>query len=98
MILDFDADSDNTDDETTETPSCRTITKIIRIHSIYQMMIYTVTDGKIKFILHVMKCQSVYSRCCSHSTITSLNKIGVFTSYDDVRRGRALLASYAIKE
>ena len=50
------------------------------------------------YLLHVMTGQSVYSRCRSRSTNTTLNKIGVFTSYDNVRRGRALLASYAIKK
>ena len=45
-----------------------------------------------------MTDQSVYSRCHSCSTITSLNKINVSTSYEDVRRGRVLLASYAIKK
>ena len=98
MILDFDDDSDDTDDEVTETPSCRTITKSIRTYSTYQMIVYTVTDEKIKTPLHVMAGQSVYSRCLSHSTIASLNKIGVSTSYDDVRRGRDLLALYAIKK
>ena len=61
-------------------------------------MVYTVTNGKIKTPLHVMTGQSVYSKCCNRSTITSLNKIGVSTSYDDVQRARALLASYAIEK
>ena len=78
---------------------CRTITKSIRAYSIYQLMVYnTVTDGKIKTPLHVLTGQSVYSRYRSRSTITSLNKIGVSTIYDNVRRVRALLASYAIKK
>ena len=47
-------------------------------------MVYTVTDGKIKTPLHVMTGQSVYFGRCSCSTITSLNKISVSTSYDDV--------------
>ena len=98
MILDPDDDSDNIDDEATETPLCRTITKRIPAYSIDQMMVYTVTDGKTKTPLHVMTGQSVYSGRCSCSTITSLNKISVSTSYDDVRRGRALLASYVIKK
>ena len=51
------------------------------------MMVYTVTNGKIKTPLHVMTGQSVYSRCRSSRTITSLDKIGVSTSYDNVRRG-----------
>ena len=84
MILDPDDDSDNIDDETTETPLCRTITKRIPAYSIYQMMVYTVTDGKIKTPLHVMTGQSVYFGRCSCSTITSLNKISVSISYDDV--------------
>ena len=62
------------------------------------MMVYTVTDGKLKTPMHVMTDQSVYSRCCSRSTITSLNKESVSTSYSDVRRGQTLLASYAIKK
>ena len=98
MIFDSDDDSDDADDEATETPSCRTITKSIRAYYIYQMMVYTITDGKIKTPLHVITGQSVYSGCRSRSTITSFDKIGVFTSYDNMRRVRALLTSYAIKK
>ena len=76
--------------------SCRTIIKRIFAYSIYQMMIDAATDSKNKTLLHVMMGQSFYSQCHSHSTIISLNKIGVSTSYDDVWRGRALLASYTI--
>ena len=86
MILDSVDDSDDTDDEATESPSRRTITKSIRAYSIYQMMVYTVTHGKMKTPLHVMTGQSVCSICRSRCAITSLNKIGVSTSYDDVRR------------
>ena len=85
MILDSVDDSDDTDDEATESPSRRTITSI-RAYSIYQMMVYTVTDGKMKTSLLVMTGQSVCSICRSRCAITSLNKIGVSTSYDDVRR------------
>ena len=60
------------------------------------MIFYTLADGKTNTPLHVMTDQSVYSRCCSRSIITSLNKIGVSTSYDAVRRGWALLAFYVI--
>ena len=98
MILDPDDDFDDTDDKAPETPLCRIITKSICAYSIYQKMVYTVTDGKIKTPLHVMTGQSVYSRCHSHSTIISLNKIGVSTSYHDVQRDRALLALFAIKK
>ena len=98
MVLDSDDNFDNTDDEETETPSCRAITKSICIYSIYQMMVYTVNDGKIKTPLHAVTDQSVYYRCRSCRTITSLNKIAFSTSYDNLRRGRAFLASYAIKK
>ena len=53
----------------------------------YSIMVCTATDGKIKTQLHVMTGKSVYFRCCSRSTITSMSKIGVPVSYDDVRRG-----------
>ena len=98
MILDSDDDTDNIDDEATETHSSRTTTKSISTYPIYQMMMYTVTDGKTKTPLHVMTGQSVYSRCRSRSTITSLDKINLSISYDDVQRSRALLVSYAMKK
>ena len=91
MILDYDFASDNTDDKAADTP-CSTIIKSIPTYSIYQMMVYAITDGKIK------TGQSVYSRCHSRSTITSLNKICVSTSFDIVRRDWDLLASYAIRK
>ena len=62
------------------------------------MMVYTLNDGKTKKTFHVMAGQLVYNGCRSRSAITTLNKIGVSISYDEVRRGRALLASYAIKK
>ena len=65
MILDSDDNSDETEDEATEAPLCRTITKSIRADSICHMMVYTVNDGKSKTPLHVKPDQSVYFRCCS---------------------------------
>ena len=58
LILDSDEDYDDTVDEATKTPSCRTITKNIRAYSAYSVRAYTVTDGKIKTPLHVMAGQS----------------------------------------
>ena len=98
LILDSDDDYDNTEDEATKTPSFRTITKNIRAYSAYPIIVYTVTDGKIKTPLHVMAGQSVYPSCFRRSTIISLNKIGVSVSYDDVPRDRALLGAFAIKK
>lgn len=54
MILDFDDDSDNTDDKETKTLSFRTIAKSICTYSIYQIIVNTVTDGKTKNPLHLM--------------------------------------------
>ena len=93
LMLDSDDESDG---DSIEAPSCKTITKNIRAYSIYQMILYTVNEGKTKTPLHVMTGHSIYTRCRSRSTITTLNKIGVSISYDEVRRGQALLASYAI--
>ena len=60
MILDFDDDSDNTDDKETKTLSFRTVTKIICTYSIYQMMVNTVTYGKTKNPLHLMSQSQHY--------------------------------------
>ena len=65
MILGSDDNSDESEDEATEAPFCRTITKSIRAHSICHMMVYAVTDGKSKTPLHVTPDQSVYFRCRS---------------------------------
>ena len=45
-----------------------------------------------------MTGQTVYTRCRSRTVITCLNKIGVSISYNEVRRARALLASYTIQK
>ena len=59
MILDSDDDSDDTDDEATETPSCRITTKSIRAYSIYQKMVYTLTDAKIKTLFIACNDRSI---------------------------------------
>ena len=62
------------------------------------MILYTVNEGRTTTPMHVMTGHPIHTRCRSRSTITTLDKIGVSISYDEVRRGRALLASYAIKK
>lgn len=70
----------------------------IRLHSIFQILYYHLHNGSKKTPLHVLTGHNVYDRCKSKELITSLNRIGVSTSYDDVLRSRGLLSSYVTKE
>ena len=62
--------------------------KVTKIKSLYQMMLYNVHNGRKKKLLHLMAAHNVYDKCKSRELITTLNRIGVCVSYNEVQRSR----------
>ena len=60
------------------------------------MLSYRMHGGEKKPPLHVMVGQAVYERTRSRELLTSFNRIGVSTSYKEVRESRNLLQSYTV--
>jgi hypothetical protein len=56
-----------------------------KLHCLFQIMTYHVHNGRQKTPMHAMVGQSVYSKTRSRVLITTLNRIGVSTSYNEVR-------------
>lgn len=69
----------------------------VQMNSLFQIMFYQIHRGKKKTPLHMMTGHALYDKCKSKELITSMNRIGVSTSYNDVVRSRDLLAAYAVK-
>ena len=70
--------------------------KVNKLKSLYQMMFYILHDGKEKTPLHLMVSHNIYEKCKSREVITSLNKVGVCVSYNEILRARDDLAKYTI--
>ena len=68
-----------------------------QLFSIFQILAYTINDGRKKTPLHTMMGQYVYGKTRSKNIITAMNKIGCSTGYDRTRKNRVLLAAYAVK-
>ena len=68
-----------------------------QLYCLFQIMYYEKHHGAKKAPLHVMLAQHQYAKGRSRELLTSTNRIGVTTSYTDVRRPRRLLAAYAIE-
>ena len=62
------------------------------------MMLYNVHNGRKKTPPHLMAAHNVYDKCKSRELITTLNRIGVCVSYNEVQRSRKNLAHYSCIE
>ena len=69
--------------------------KVTKIKSLYQMMFYSIHKGRNKTPLHVMTGHNIYDKCKSRELRTSLNRIGVCVSYNEIQRARTSLALYS---
>ena len=70
--------------------------KAVQLFCLFQIMYYELQHGQKKTSLHLMTEHTIYDKCKSKELISSMNKIGVSASYQDVIRSRNLLSSYAI--
>ena len=64
---------------------------------LFQIMYYNLHNGRKKTPLHVLNSQAVYEACKSATLITSFNRFGLCTSYDEVMRHHTDMASYIVK-
>ena len=89
--------SDNSDDEDDFEEADESIKTLhTQLHCLFQIITYHIHKGRQKTPMHAMVGQSVYSKTRSRVLITTLNRIGVSTSYNEVRRARSLLSSYDV--
>ena len=82
------------DDELTDKISF----KSAKIGSLFQIIHYTLHNGNKTTPLHIMNACEIYERCKSKELITSFNRSGLCTSYKSMKRHRANLTKYCIKE
>ena len=68
--------------------------KVMKIKSLYQILYCNLHGGKEKTPLHLFTGHSVYKKCKSREVLTSLNKVGVTVSYNEVQRARNDLARF----
>lgn len=92
---DGELDSDTNDEN--EEGLLKESSLFCRIMSIVQILYYNIHRGKKKTPMHLMTGHTVHEKCKSKSLITSLNKLGVSASYNQIMQARAKLAQYTIK-
>ena len=68
--------------------------KMRKILSVYQVMFYIVNNGRKRTPLHMLNSEAIYNACRSKTLISSLNRFGLATSYDEVLRYHCDMASY----
>ena len=93
----YDED-DNTNEGDNERDCMSERVRVTKMKSLYQMMFYNVHNGRKKTPLHLMAAHNVYDKCKSRELITTLNRIGVCVSYNEIQRSRKNLAHFAFKE
>ena len=91
----FECDDEDLDDAPFASPQTA---RAVKVKSLYQMVYYILHNGKKKTPLHVMIGHHTYDKCKSREVITSLNRVGVSTSYNEVRRARSNLANYCFEK
>ncbi len=69
-----------------------------QLNCLFQIMYYQMFNGARKTPLHASFGQYQYGKGRSREMLTVANRIGVSTSYNDVRRSRRLLAAYAVEK
>ena len=68
--------------------------KVVKIFSVFQIMYYTLHNGRKKTPLQIMAGHSIYETCKSRELLTSFNRIAASISYNEVRRDRSNFAKY----
>lgn len=71
--------------------------RLLRIKSMYQVMYFIKQSGMKKTPLHTLISLFVYNTTKSKNIISTLNRLGLAISYDEVLRIRTRLALYTIK-
>ncbi len=102
MTCDEDNDVENCDDASPDDGGHATESAVFnqqnQLNCLFQIMYYQMFNGARKTPLHASFGQYQYSKGRSREMLTVANRIGVSTSYNDVRRSRRLLAAYAVEK
>ena len=94
LLEEFENDVDEEDEETNEKWVHKN--KHSQLNCQFQMIYYHTHHGRKKTPLHTLLGQSAYGKTRSREIITTLNRIGVSTSYTEVKRSRNLMAAYTV--
>lgn len=71
--------------------------KLLRIKSLFQIICYIHNQGQMKTPFHCLLGTFVYKTTKSKNTISTLNRLGLSISYDQILRTRTSLAAYTIE-
>ena len=92
------ADDDTSPEENTQDIEWAVFNQHNQLNCLFQIMYYQMFHGARKTPLHTSFGHYQYGKCRSREILTVANRIGVSSSYNDVRRSRCLLAAYAVEK
>ena len=108
MLEMANADDDNSDDieevkddcsdENTSEVEWAVRNQHIQLNCLFQIMYNQLFHGSKKTPLTASFGQYQYGKSRSREVLTAANRMGISTSYNDVRRSRKLLAAYAVSK
>ena len=71
---------DSTEEESEVNESVTEDRKITKLKALYQIMYYSIHNGRRRTAVHLVAAHNIYDKCKSRNLITSLNRIGVCIS------------------
>ncbi|KAJ8680646.1 hypothetical protein QAD02_016433 [Eretmocerus hayati] len=71
--------------------------KILKIKSLFQIMVFILSNGQERTPFQVMNGISIHATCKSKTLIDSFNHLGLSISYDEILRIKNRLAPYTIE-
>ena len=77
---------DSTEEESEVNESVTKDRKITKLKALYQIMYYNIQNGRRRTPLHLMAAHNIYDKFKSRELITSINRIGVCISYNEIQR------------
>lgn len=81
---------------TDDTPGI-SVSRVRQMQGLFQIMYYDLFRGRKKTPLHIMNSQAIYDSCKSASLITSFNRFGLCSSYDELMRHHNDMALYTVE-
>ena len=79
---------DSTEEENEVNESVTEDRKITKLKALYQIMYCNIHNGRRRTPLHLMAAHNIHGKCKSREFVTSLNRIVVCISYNEIQRER----------
>lgn len=67
-----------------------------KFHAIFQILVYNLNKGKMRTPMHLANAQAIHETCKSATLIKSFNRLGLSSSYDEVRKYHNDMAMFTI--